>query len=117
MKLLILGGTIFVGRHIVASALKAGHSVTTLNRGTHKLEEQKDVERLIADRSADLHVLKNRKWDAVIDTCGYVPGVVSKSVAALKGCVDNYVFISTVSVYKNFPADEMDETGPIKSID
>ncbi len=78
MKLLVLGGTVFLGRHIVNAALAAGHSVTTFNRGTHLLDEQASVEKLVADRSENLDILKSRKWDAVIDTCGYDPAVVSE---------------------------------------
>lgn len=117
MKLLILGGTVFLGRHTVAAALAAGHEVTTFNRGTHSLDEQADVEMLVGDRCESLDILKNRKWDAVIDTCGYEPEVVSKSVETLKDAVDNYVFISSVSAYKGFPTLGMDETAKVKSID
>ncbi len=117
MKLLILGGTVFLGRHTVAAALAAGHEVTTFNRGTHSLDEQAGVEKLVGDRSEVLEILKNRRWDAVIDTCGYDPAVVSKSVETLKDAVDNYVFISSVSAYKGFPTLGMDETAKVKSID
>lgn len=117
MKLLVLGGTVFLGRHLVQAALAAGHSVTTFNRGTHSLDEQKDVEKLVGDRSDSLELLKNRKWDAVIDTCGYDPAVVSKSVEALKDAVENYVFISSISAYKGFPELGMNETATVKSIE
>ena len=78
MKLLILGGTVFLGRHLVQAALAAGHAVTTFNRGTQVLDEQKDVEKLVGDRSGSLDLLKNRKWDAVIDTCGLILSALIK---------------------------------------
>ena len=112
MKLLILGGTVFLGRHIVAAALEAGHSVTTFNRGTHVLEEHVTIEKLHGDREKNLDALQNRSWDAVIDTCGYNPDVVSKSADALKNSADNYVFISSISVFKTFPVRGMNESAP-----
>lgn len=117
MKVLILGGTVFLGRHIVTAALHAGHDVTTFNRGTNSLEEQNKVENLIGDRTGDLSVLAGKSWDAVIDTCGYAPQVVAKSAAALKNAVGSYAFISSISVYKGFPTEGMDETARVKSIE
>lgn len=117
MKLLILGGTIFLGRHIVAAALEAGHEVTTFNRGNITLEEQSEVEKVIGDRSVDLSVLADNKWDAVIDTCGYEPAIVKKSAQTLKNCVNQYLFISSISVYEGFHSRGMDETARVKSIE
>lgn len=117
MKLLVIGGTVFLGRHIVVAALAAGHEVTTFNRGTHSLEEQESLEKLTGDRAKDLSALSSRNWDAVIDTCGYEPDVVAKSVNALKDSVEQYTFISSISVYKGFPTKGMDETAKVKSID
>jgi len=117
MKLLILGGTVFLGRHIVTAALEAGHTVTTFNRGTHAPQEQKTVEKLHGDREKSLDELANRTWDAVIDTCGYDPDVVEKSAETLKNCANNYVFISSISAYKSFPIQGMDESATLKSIE
>lgn len=114
MRLLILGGTVFLGRHIVSLALAAGHHVTTLNRGTHYLDEQLQVDRLIADRESDLGLLSGRTFDAVIDTCGYSPETVRHSLNAIGGSVGTYVFISTVSVYGDFSAIGIAEEHPIK---
>lgn len=114
MRLLVIGGTVFLGRHIVSLATAAGHQVTTLNRGTHDLPEQANVEKLIADRAVDLSVLAGRTFDAVIDTCGYHPRTVLQSVRALSGAVGTYVFISTVSVYGDFTAIGINEEHPIK---
>jgi len=111
MRLLILGGGVFVGRTISAAALARGHAVTHLNRGNSAVPP--GVERLVADRRGDLAVLAGREWDAVIDTCGYVPKVVRNSVQALAGRVRNYVFISSVSAYANFRKAGMDESAPL----
>jgi 2'-hydroxyisoflavone reductase len=102
MRLLIIGGTIFLGRHLVTAALSAGHQVTTLNRGSIDLVEQANVEKLIADRNGNLSVLSGRTFDAVIDTCAYHPNTIYKSLNALAGAVGNYIFISTISVYGDF---------------
>lgn len=114
MRLLIIGGTVFLGRHLVAAAVAAGHEVTTLNRGTRHLSEQDNVERLFADRDVDLTVLAGRSFDAVIDTCGYHPDTVRYSVTALSQSVGNYIFISTISVYGDFSKIGISEEDPIK---
>src|SRR5688572_17909636 len=114
MRLLVIGGTVFLGRHLVSQALAAGHQVTTLNRGTHNLPEQEHAEKLFADRDAELSVLSGRTFDAVIDTCGYRPETVRHSVNALGGAVGSYIFISTVSVYGEFSAIGIGEEHPIK---
>lgn len=117
MNLLILGGTIFLGRHLVAAARAAGHHVTTFNRGSNVIDEQKDIEKLTGDRAHDLSALAGRKWDAVIDTCGYEPTVVAKSIEALKASVSSYVFISTISVYHSFQNERQDEKAQLKSVE
>ncbi|OGI11291.1 MAG: hypothetical protein A2Y40_01290 [Candidatus Margulisbacteria bacterium GWF2_35_9] len=102
MKILILGGTLFLGRHIIESAVRNGHEVTMFNRGKRNPELFPDVEKIQGDRDSDLAALKGRKWDAVIDTCGYIPRIVERSAEALSGNADTYLFISTISVYKDF---------------
>ena len=79
MQILIIGGTKFLGRHIVQAALKRGHTVTTFNRGTANLKEQSAVKKLIGDRNKDLSLLKTQSWDAVIDTSGSDPESVQNS--------------------------------------
>ena len=103
MKLLILGGTIFLGRHIVDAALRHGHTVTLFNRGRHRPDLFPGVERLTGDRDGGLDALGGRTWDAVIDTCGYVPRVVRQSAERLRDAVGHYTFISSISVYKDIP--------------
>jgi 2'-hydroxyisoflavone reductase len=114
VRLLVIGGTVFLGRHLVSLALAAGHQVTTLNRGSHYVPEQDNVEKLIADRENDLSVLSGRTFDAVVDTCGYHPETVRRSLEALSGSVGTYVFISTVSVYGDFPKIGISEDDPIR---
>src|SRR4051795_10936713 len=99
MRILVLGGTQFVGRHVVDSALERGHEVTLFNRGKTRPELFPEVEKLHGDRDGNLTALEGRSWDAVIDTSGYVPRVVKASAALLGPNVGQYVFISTISVY------------------
>ncbi|GAB4467752.1 MAG: SDR family oxidoreductase [Anaerolineae bacterium] len=102
MKLLVLGGTRFVGRHLVETAQARGHEITLFNRGMTNRELFPEIERLIGDRDGGLDVLRGRTWDAVIDTCGYVPRLVRASAELLAETVGRYVFISTISVYADF---------------
>lgn len=100
MKLLIIGGTRFLGRAIVDEALAAGHEVTLFNRGQSNPDLYSgQVETLIGDRDGGLAVLNGRTFDAAIDTCGYVPRLVRDSAAFLADMVQQYVFISSISVY------------------
>ena len=96
MHLLVLGGTIFLGRHIVTDALARGHRVTLFNRGQHHPELFPDVEKLRGDRNADLSALQGRAFDAVLDTSGYRPAQVTAIVDALGPHTPHYVFISSV---------------------
>jgi 2'-hydroxyisoflavone reductase len=100
LRILILGGTGFTGPYQVRYALSRGHKVTTFNRGkTHPGELPNDVEQLIGDRNGKLDPLKGRQWDAVIDNPTTLPAWVRDAAQILKGNVEQYVFISTVSVY------------------
>ncbi len=99
MRLLILGGTLFLGRHLVDAALAAGHEVTTFTRGRTLPEGQEGVRALIGDRDGDLGALAQGEWDAVIDTSGYLPRVVRQSAELLAGRVGHYQFVSSVSAY------------------
>ena len=101
MKLLILGGTVFLGRATVDAALAGGHEVTLFNRGQTNPDLYPEVEKLVGDRNVDLSPLKGRKWDAVIDTSGYFPRSVRMSAEALANSVGHYTFISSISVYAN----------------
>jgi 2'-hydroxyisoflavone reductase len=102
VKILILGGTKFLGRAAVDAALERGHEVTLFNRGETNPELFPDVEKLRGDRTADLSGLDGRRWDGVIDPSGYFPAVVRRSAEALSDSVGRYVFVSSVSVYADF---------------
>jgi 2'-hydroxyisoflavone reductase len=101
MKILIIGGTRFLGRHLVNSARARGHEVTLFNRGKTNPDLFRKVKKIHGDREKDLNQLEGT-WDAVIDTCGYVPRVVKLSANMLKLKTEKYVFISSISVYANF---------------
>jgi 2'-hydroxyisoflavone reductase len=98
MRILILGGTQFLGRHTVDVALARGHEITLFNRGQTRPELFPDVEKLRGDRDTDLSALQGRSFDAVVDTSGYVPRLVQQTLDAL-GDVGHYTFVSTISVY------------------
>jgi 2'-hydroxyisoflavone reductase len=116
MKILILGGTVFLGPHLIEAALARGHQVTIFNRGQHGTASHADVEELHGDRIRDLEALRGRHWDGAIDTCGYLPGVVRKSAELLANAVEHYTFISSVSVYTKFDLAGIDESAPLKTI-
>lgn len=102
MRILILGGTQFIGRHIAGTLLAAGHSVTTLTRGKTPEELPVAVERLRGDRDQGplgVAALRGRSWDACIDVSGYTPRQVRPSAELLRPSVNRYVFVSTVAVY------------------
>jgi 2'-hydroxyisoflavone reductase len=117
MKLLILGGTVFLGRHLTEAALAAGHDVTLFNRGQHNANLYPDLEKLRGDRDGGLDVLKGRTWDAVVDTCGYIPRLVRDSASLLSDAVDHYTFISTLSVYRDFRVRGLREEAPVGTLD
>jgi nucleoside-diphosphate-sugar epimerase len=116
MHLLIIGGTVFLGRHLVEAARERGHAVTLFNRGQHNPDLFPDVEKLHGDRTGDLSALRGRRWDAAIDTCGYVPRVVRASVELLADAVEYYTFISSISVYADFSKVGVDERDPVGTL-
>lgn len=99
MRLLTIGGTQFVGRHVVEQAVEAGHEVTVFHRGASEPEDLPPVEHLHGDRDGVLAALADRTWDAVVDVCGYAPRIVRLSANALTDSVGRYCFISSESVY------------------
>ena len=114
LRILILGGTGFIGPFQVRYALSRGHKVTVFNRGlTHPGELPDGVEQLIGDRNGQLDALKGRQWDVVIDNPTTLPKWVRDAAQILKGNVDRYVFISTLSVYAEPSWPGMDESGPL----
>lgn len=116
MKILIIGGTKFLGRHLVMAAQARNHEITLFHRGKHSSEGIENVEEIFGDRNDDLDKLKNQCWDAVIDTCGYLPQTVKASAEALKNSVEQYVFISSISAYADFSSHDFDENTPIAAL-
>lgn len=100
MKLLVLGGTQFLGRAVVEAALERGHTVTLFNRGETNPELFPEAEKLRGDRTVD--PIPEGDWTAAVDTSGYVPAVVRRSAEALRNSVERYLFVSSVSVYAGF---------------
>ena len=117
MEILILGGTVFLGRHLVVAAQARGNTVTLFNRGQHNPDLFPEVERLRGDRGGDLSALEGRHWDAVIDTSGYLPRAVRASAELLAQHVDHYTFISSISVYADTSSPNVDEDGPVATMD
>ncbi|MDX2141084.1 MAG: SDR family oxidoreductase [Chloroflexota bacterium] len=119
MNILIIGGTRFLGRYLTEAALQAGHQVTLFNRGKTNANLFPKVEQLHGDRqTAEGHdVLRGRRWDVAIDTCGYVPRHVRLTAERLADAVERYVFISTISVYSDALQPESDESGPLATLD
>lgn len=99
MKLLILGGTRFLGRILVEDALTRGHELTLFNRGRTNAHLFPEVEQIRGDRTESLDPLAGREWDAVVDVATFIPRVARLSVDALRGRVGRYVYISSISVY------------------
>lgn len=115
--MLILGGTGFLGPHVVHAALEMGYEVTLFNRGRTNPHLFPDLEKLEGDRNeGQLDALKGRNWDVVIDTWSFGPNVVEDAARLLKDHVDHYTFISTISVYKDKSRPGMDETGELDTI-
>ena len=118
MHLLILGGTVFLGRHVVDAALARGHAVTLLNRGRHGAGLFPRVERLVGDRDADMSALRGRRFDAVVDCSGYDAGDVARALEALGDGAGHYLFVSSISVHARFaPGRVFDESGPLAAGD
>jgi 2'-hydroxyisoflavone reductase len=109
VRLLLLGGTKFLGRAAVAEALRRGHDVTLFNRGQTNPDLFPEAEHLRGLRDGDLSALEGRTWDAVIDPSGFVPRVVRASAELLADSVDHYVFVSSISVYRSFSRPGFDE--------
>jgi 2'-hydroxyisoflavone reductase len=116
MKLLVLGGTVFLGRHLTEAALARGHEVTLFNRGQHNADLFPAVEKLRGDRDGDLTALEGRQWDAAIDVHGRVPRIVRMSAELLAPAVGHYTFISTTSVYGDYSIRNMAEDAPLATI-
>src|SRR5262245_19848389 len=121
MKILVLGGTRFLGRHFVDAALARDHTVTIFTRGVSPVPWPERVRHLSGNRdprvAPGLTALAGREWDAAIDLSGYVPRCVGASCEALEGSVGHYTFVSSVSVYADVSRPGVDETAPVAKLD
>ncbi len=114
MRLLVIGGTVFLGRAVVEQALARGCEVTIFHRGLHNPDAFGGaVESLIGDRTKDLSPLEGRAWDAVIDTCGFEPEHVAASAKLLAPAIEHYGFVSSGSAYSDWPERPVDEGSPL----
>jgi 2'-hydroxyisoflavone reductase len=110
LKVLILGGTGFIGPHFVDVLSAAGHKVTLFNRGKRDPEAKPGIEQLLGDRNGDVKSLEGRDWDVVVDNSGYTPKQVKLTADLLKLHVKHYIFISSVAVYGDFKSKNIDES-------
>ncbi len=117
LRILILGGTGFIGPHQVEYALGRGHTVTLFNRGRTNPELFPEVERLVGDRNDNLEALRGREWDVVIDNPATNPDWVRLSADVLRDSVKQYLFISTLSVYADDGVVDQDESGVVAEYD
>jgi 2'-hydroxyisoflavone reductase len=102
LNILVLGGTGFIGPHMVREALRRGHQLTLFNRGKTNSKLFPDIQLLKGDRDNGLDALKGRNWDAVIDNSGYVPRHVTDSARLLSPSVSQYLYISSIAAYASF---------------
>lgn len=122
MRILVLGGTGFLGPHFVAAARAQGHQLTLFNRGRSNPgrfagEEFADIEQLRGDRKSDLSALEgDRQWDAVLDTSAYIPADVTRSARLLAPRVGQYLMVSTISVYAASDTPGQDEDAPLATL-
>ena len=117
MRILIIGGTIFVGRHLIVELLEQGHEVTVFHRGKTNNGLFPEAREVLGDREGGLGVFADEEFDWVVDTCGYVPRVVAESARFFKERAKNYLFVSTVSVYPTSGKAGIDETGTVAVIE
>ena len=116
MRILIIGGTAFVGRYIALAAIDAGHDVTLFHRGKTGPGLFPEAEHLTGDRDEDLAALAAGQWDATVDVCAYFPRQVRSLAAALGGRGGQYVFISSVSAYSPAVPPDYDESAPLAEV-
>ncbi len=117
MRILIFGGTGFLGRHLVQAALEHDHTVTLFNRGLTHPELFPQVEQIHSDRAHDLQLLHGRTWDAVLDSNGQMPPQVQASARLLAEHTEHYTFISSTSVYADFTVAPIDESSPVSKLE
>src|SRR5262245_6340108 len=112
-RVLFLGGTSFLGPHMVRRAYERGYQVSLFTRGRRGKDLFPEAERLVGDRAGDLSALKGKSWDVVIDNSGYVPAHVRASAELLRGSVGHYVYTSTLDAYQDYLTPNIDENYPL----
>ena len=115
MRILVLGGTVFLGRHVVAEALARGDAVTVFTRGVHPVPD--GVEHRVGDRAGDVSALERGEWDAVVDTSGYEAEHVGRLCELLADRIGHYVFVSSCNVYPAWPEEHVDEDSAVWETD
>jgi 2'-hydroxyisoflavone reductase len=113
VTVLVIGGTVFLGRAVVEAALAHGDEVTYFHRGRHGRGLQPDAEEVLGDRATDLGRLPDRDWEVVVDTCGFDAETVGASARALADRAARYAFVSSASVYRSWPAEPVDEDSAV----
>lgn len=117
MNILLIGGTVFLGRFIAAEALRRGHTLTLFHRGKHNPQLFPEAEKLHGDRRGDVSALRGRSWDAVIDTCGYMRRDIRTVGKVLGNATEHYTFISSVSVYADLSPRSIAEDAEVGTVD
>ncbi len=117
LRILILGGTGFIGPHFVEVLRAGGHRLTLFNRGRRNPGLFPDLETLTGDRNGEVDALKNRDWDAVIDNSGYLPRQVRLTAGLLKDHASYYLFISSISAYADLSPPGIDEEAKVAELD
>jgi 2'-hydroxyisoflavone reductase len=112
MRILILGGTGFIGPHLIEALRAHGHTLTLFNRGKRNASLFPDIETRLGDRNGKLESLAEGSWDVVIDNSGYVPRHVKMSAELLEPRVKQYIFVSSISAYRDLAAPGIDEDYP-----
>jgi 2'-hydroxyisoflavone reductase len=115
-KILILGGTGFIGPHFVSVLTAGGHKLTLFNRGKSDVEADPGIEQLLGDRNGEISSLKGRQWDVVIDNSAYTPRQVKLTADLLKTNVKQYIFISSVAAYADFSKAGIDEDDKLATL-
>jgi len=115
LRLLILGGTGFIGPHLVRHAMSRGHQVTIFTRGRRQADLPEGVTHLIGDRNGQLGALEGKRWDAVIDDSATNPDWVKQSTQLLKDAAQQYLFTSSTGVYYPYLRRGMDESSPVRA--
>jgi len=113
LRILVLGGTGFLGPHMVRAALARGHEVTLFNRGRTNTHLFPDLQKIVGDRGGDLSELEGGRWDVVVDNSGYVPAHVATSTTVLRDRADHYIFTSTTDVYRDYDTPGITEDYPL----